>query len=624
MTVALSAIEGEGSQRLGLEVYEVGGSTPLGMVSEVIEADTDEPLSTIYEWSAAVPATAANAALLTKSRVVAIIRETEGELMRGRIDMRKTTIRGGQRLLLVGGPDISIELADDNTYRALIFDAEPLDDAVDTTLSGTSWTAVVSGTYNDITRRFENSTLAAVIYELAKHGHAYTRQTTTLRQIQFKDASEETLIRLQPLEQLTPALQTNPALGLIDSLELTEELHNVFNRIVPFGKADSGAILDLSSSDRSAPYTIQTHEAARPELVDLDNVSRSGDIPGTYDLTVYTLGAYIRHIEVECAGDSRGLLVVMSAADTAETACFDDIAANGRPMTRVLNVSAGVRRIRAWTLIAPAVGINRFTFKTSHTPTLPDYRVSVYSLNNVDQVNFIRGTASANGTSTTPSVDIATGALDLVIDVLGTSDSVPNAVGAGQTDLFPGGASLSFWGSSKENGTGGTVTMSWTTSNDLWNIAAFAIKPYPNPYIEDSTSVTAHGRRVKTLPLGDFNESFLGSLTAPANMIYDYAVDYLQKHKDGTLFYKATVTYLAQGARAWNIGDSMRVIYADAELGIDIDDVLVCVHRHAHYDENGYRKWTLTLADSFRKTEGNDEVLTEMKKRLDDIQNSQV
>lgn len=614
--IALSAPAGVGACRVGLDVYAVGASTPSGIVTEVIEADTDEDLVKVYGWSATVPASARNSELLQKSRIVAVIRETEGEVFRGRIERREITLKGDEKLLTVSGPSIDIELTDAFTYEGLLLDGETpaAAYAAAAALAETTWTTDIDVAAQPVSRRYDDASVTEVRRDLDSIFHAYSRLTTTLRELNVKSTSRETGIRLRQAESVGPELLSNPAIGLIDGMEIKEEAFNVWNRIVPFGSSKTvlnGVRFGLGQSNRASPYTIQSKFNSAPSLVGYLNAGAQ-----------VNTGTEQNGGNVAVAGMNTALIVNVNVFSTDVTDRCLFVFANGVQMTAHTEVTVGSTRTQVFYLLNPPQGTASLRFGFSSTNSTI-WRAGVWSLRDVYQAGSpIREVATATGSSTTPSVAVTSTVDDFVLDhMVRNSGAGSQSVGSGQTSVnnaaneassyeIPAGAS--------------STTMSWTlNTSDTWRIAAVSIKPSTSFYIEDSTSVTAHGRRTRALVFSDFLDA-IGSSQDAANTLYEKAVDYLQKHKDGTTFYTCSIAYLAQGARAWNIGDSLRVEYQDAELGIDIDDMLVCVGRKAHYDSDGVRHWTLTLADVFRTPEDDAQVIASIASDVQSLRFNQV
>lgn len=614
--IALSAAAGVGACRLGLEVYEVGASTPLGIVTQVIEADTDEQISKLYQWSAKVPASARNATLLTKSRVVAIIRETEGEVFRGRIEERTIDINGDEKVLTVSGPSIDAELSDAFTYEGLLLDSQTPSAAYSAAvaLAETSWAADVEVAASAVSRRWDDASVTNVRMDLDNIFHAYSRLTTTLRELNVKTSSRETGIRLRQTEKAGPELLMNPAIGLIDSMEIRDEAFNVYNRIVPFGSSKNvlnGIRFGIGASNRTSPYTIQSRVNSAPSFVAWG--AASGQVNSPAGQNVGT---------VEVAGLNTALITLLDVrSTTAGDRCVSAFA-NGSYMTLSSETTVGSHRYQVYYLLNPPAGSIslQFNFNSSNTTI---WGAETFSLRDVYQAGTpIRATSTATGTSTAPSVSVTSTDDDIVLDLmLRDSGAGSQTVGSGQTSVN----NLGNTAASYETPAGASsTTMSWTlNTSDTWRIIAVSVKGSESFYIEDSASVSAHGRRTRALIFSDFQDT-IGSSQEAANTLYEKAVDYLQKHKDGTAFYRCSVSYLAQGARAWNIGDSMRVEYQDADLDLNINDMLVCVGRRAKYDSDGVRHWTLTLADVFRTPQDDAQVISSIASDVQSLRVNQV
>lgn len=128
----------------------------------------------------------------------------------------------------------------------------------------------------------------------------------------------------------------------------------------------------------------------------------------------------------------------------------------------------GTRQVRTVVLAAPATGSNTVAIPLSGGSGSGTLLVQVSTYQDVDQTNPFAAFADAQ-TFGNPTVDIAsTATTDLVLDNCFNYSDATGTAGANQTeesDQNSGGASsVGSQFTSREAGTGGTVTMSWTPS----------------------------------------------------------------------------------------------------------------------------------------------------------------
>jgi hypothetical protein len=122
-----------------------------------------------------------------------------------------------------------------------------------------------------------------------------------------------------------------------------------------------------------------------------------------------------------------------------------------------------------------AAGTYAVSVNPPSTGGYTEYDVAILSKNGVHQTNdFSTSAATANGSGTTPTVDVSSAAGELVIDAC-TFGGNQSAMGAGQTERRLHATSTG-QGVSEEAGAA-TVTMSWTQSSADWVIAAVALEP---------------------------------------------------------------------------------------------------------------------------------------------------
>lgn len=128
--------------------------------------------------------------------------------------------------------------------------------------------------------------------------------------------------------------------------------------------------------------------------------------------------------------------------------------------------------------VAPASGAQNVVFTAAGN--MEHGAIEVVSLTGVDQTTPVGTEATAEGSSTTPSVAVSSAAGELVVDAVGGfSPAGSVAVGAGQTSRVENenwGGNDAAAGMSTEDGAA-SVTMSWTISSAPWSIVGVPFKP---------------------------------------------------------------------------------------------------------------------------------------------------
>jgi uncharacterized repeat protein (TIGR01451 family) len=163
-------------------------------------------------------------------------------------------------------------------------------------------------------------------------------------------------------------------------------------------------------------------------------------------------------------------------------------------------------RVEIWYLVAPNTGTNTITVtinKTGGGGNKLGVVVGAVDFTGADQTSPIRGSQTASGTSARPSVTIASGNSEMVLDTIATGTTVTATVAAGQTQRW-NAASTGNPASHDVLGVGSTqpgaasVTMSETLSaSTAWSDEAISIRPpgadlaiaksgSPNPVLQNN------------------------------------------------------------------------------------------------------------------------------------------
>ncbi|MGD9893886.1 MAG: hypothetical protein AB7U18_21595 [Dehalococcoidia bacterium] len=108
-----------------------------------------------------------------------------------------------------------------------------------------------------------------------------------------------------------------------------------------------------------------------------------------------------------------------------------------------------------------------------------------------------------------------------------------------------------------------STTFNWTISpSQTWEAYAWALNPALTYYIEDATSIAAHGPgkpRVKVLTLMDLTVDRIDDQVAIANALYDAAVSELERSKDPTDIVMGQPDYLPDDTIL--PGDALRFLF---------------------------------------------------------------
>lgn len=176
------------------------------------------------------------------------------------------------------------------------------------------------------------------------------------------------------------------------------------------------------------------------------------------------------------SGNNRVLVVGISLRTLTRT--VTSLTYGGTALTKIgsSNIRMGVE---LWRLVGPAVGTANIVATWSGSSDLVGWSGS---FTNVDQTTPTGAIFVSNGSSTTPSVTVASATGELVIDTVSTrGDAKSTTVGAGQTVICSGAlgnAGANGRGASSSEAGAASVVMSWTLGAiKAWEIAAVALKP---------------------------------------------------------------------------------------------------------------------------------------------------
>lgn len=579
---------------LGLDVYRAGVFQLT--VLEVFEAAIEEAVNEVTRWSAQVPAV--YTASVDLGDVVAIIREDEGEVFHGYVLSRTVNVsEGGEQVLTLTGMSLAVELVWGNTYYGMNL-IGTTGVAMDILLDDSGWTHDTEGGLMGSNFRADGMTLWAAAVQIATIAGGYLRDPgDDSRELVLTSLNPDSGILVRNVELVDPAIEH----GIITRLGgYNEDSANVVNRIVPFGASDEDAILDLSRSDRSSPYTIQTLIPTAPSIVDY---YYSDGTPASMSL--------------RSVGRNRlflGVWLWPNATDEVNEITVG--ATDGPGFTRLVRNTTGTRAVEVWYFRMPPKGDRGAADHEEGTVKFyPNYITSValpasiiFSLQDVFQETPIRtaaGSVAANGTSTTPGHTIASAIKDLV--VTGTTWASGTGTAAAGITVYPPTVVTAGILDRSSMGTmpgAASVNPTWTLSGSVaWKAFALSLQPALNYYIEDAASVAAYGLRVGILQAKDIH--LAGDMVADSNALYDYAVTMLERAKDPLIDYGDLGAVNLPAPATWAIGNTLAVQYrgVDADTGawLDIDADAILTGRTQRYDGQGLRHYGLRLASSLRR-----------------------
>lgn len=204
-----------------------------------------------------------------------------------------------------------------------------------------------------------------------------------------------------------------------------------------------------------------------------------------------------------CTGANRLLIVTVSCDLDGSDVAVSSITYAGVAMTQRIAVARGTLiKLALWYLAAPASGANNVVVTLASSQ---EFIAAATSFTGVHQTTALGTAASANGISTTPTVNVSSAADEVVLDGVSVNGPTSYTIGASQTQRWARTASnatpaaLVDARGSTETGAA-TTTMSWTLAlSDDWVIAAVPIKPAS---VAGSGTVTFTGTGDFTLGAG--------------------------------------------------------------------------------------------------------------------------
>lgn len=214
----------------------------------------------------------------------------------------------------------------------------------------------------------------------------------------------------------------------------------------------------------SKPGILASVRRASAGGVALENSAVGAVIDTSLTLSGFTVSGTNRYLLVSVANANNGYTIAVTYGGVSMT-LLDDAA----------NPSGAQRKSTLFGMVNPTSGSANVVVTSSSADGL----VAVATCwSGVDQSTPLGTIAKATGSSTTPSVNVSSGAGEVVVDAVSARSTNVLTVGASQTQIEHGLAGSNLRGASSSEDGAGTTTMSWSYSpSDVWATIAVPIKP---------------------------------------------------------------------------------------------------------------------------------------------------
>lgn len=232
------------------------------------------------------------------------------------------------------------------------------------------------------------------------------------------------------------------------------------------------------------------------------------------------------------------------------------VTCGGQALTKIgpsILHSGGARRMNVWRLISPPTGAQTVVVTNGGMDVTG---VAVNSWTVINTTTPFDGWATAQGSSVAPSVAVTSASGDTVADAVASHSTSALTPGGAQTELWDFTPIEGRFGGSHEAG-GASVTMSWTSGDEQWVIAAFNAK---KPGVDTGFLIAGSGANV--------DKSSGVPWTNPTNIVSDNA-----SGAQLTLDSSQHSDYLMSGSH--EVALPAGAIVAGFEIRLDLLDSLV-------------------------------------------------
>ena len=521
-----------GTGGIDVVVYDAAGAQ-VGAITHVVEPWIEEVVGELKVMSWLAPRSDAGVALATIGREVAIRREGEGFICRGKVVKREKRIdKDGGALVAFSCLSLGVELLKRSTYMGIVIDSQTPGGAIDEVLSGTGWTKLFAG-----------GTPVAIVNQATANLSA----SSSLALSNFAISGEDRLLIVDVAHVAddagphvdSPTFGGTPLTKLLEHKRATgnQRIERWFMIDPPVGTTDDVAG-SLSGVNQMESQVAASADDAfeNATVVTLTGIQALADdvdewvgvrFPGVALLQGVTIVEAHLEFVLDATGDNpdvdiwandvdnaaaftTGASNISGRVKTTATVAWDTAALGGDGATffptpdltaivqEIVNrVSWASGNAMAFMIQAGADSARDFApifwdgdanlapkliVAYQETPnTVAAGIVAAYCLTGVDQDAPFRGYNKADGSSTTPSVTPATQHGDFVLDGVVTGDlssATPNDSHTEETDVehSAGGSTLRLLGSTAD-ADDTTLPMEWTISpSGNWTSIASVIR----------------------------------------------------------------------------------------------------------------------------------------------------
>ncbi len=630
--------------RVRVDLYSAAGAKlDFPPLLNVLGFEYGQKPDQLGSFSVTVPADDTAAANLSHGQQLWFYVEDEGLVFKGIVDVLDVEVADGSQVLRATGSSLSLELLWKNTLLNLEFDAESLDDALDTLLTGTAFsrgdTLTPTVTY---TRRMDGLSKWQGLADLARYFGGHVREDLLDDEIDIDTFGDDSGLRFESFEAV-PATADASVVG-ISRLTKVAESREVWNTVIPVGEREGVAGAQLTLANLLAPRvesvtTTAFGTAATAHLVEMPATVASGDLllilfslANTSTVTTPSGWTLIGSKETNSAANF--LLFAKDAAGTEGGTTVDVVTSTSDEAV------AQVYRVLAAEWDGTLGSAVEFTADTTQLDSeqpdppgeTPSWGVGATTL-------FIAGYAAKLGAAE----DGEAAAAPTSYRELRTRQSSTSAEAAALS------SAARVYTTADEEDPG-----EFTRSSDQFNFVSFTIavkldavvggstpiQTAMGPdgeeyhYLEDATSVAAYGARTKVLQMKSVTPISVaesGFVTA-SSTLYQLANTWLQRHKDPQTVYELVpvgLKHISGGSPTFEVGQKARVSYrgvtnhgAGAAQWLAVNEDLWLMGYRRQFNADGVDTWSLEVSTVDRHVEDDAERMAQVYEAVFDLQSA--
>lgn len=604
-------------------VYDVDDTTLVGILPFVQPARTIRAVNQIGFFELTVPELHTYTNLIQYGRYVRVYYEGAGLRFRGIIeDWENAPSRDGVLLRRVWGRSLAAEASYESTYHGIKLQNVAASAGFTTILSRLpAWTATTTGTYQTQSGRYNLRTLFEAAVQYSERAMGYVRETWTPRQLELKNSYSDSGMVIGNVGAHSIVPSENASIAPIKETPHIRTSGDVFNRVVPYGRALANETFTLQRSTRTTPYTIHSMRENAPGIVDVQYYKgtvengEGGTVKDDVGNATFNLG------EIETAGDNRAVVVFIRLGEygtQTQTPDIGNITVGGRPAREVVTPriipTPGAAAIEDGIFAFVAVGVPRGTVAIGGVKSInAGLDIIAVSLEDVDQVSPVIAESSASGTASSVTRSLT---LDNTYErLLGFVVSKEEAGGVASINFTAGTEIINttainseqYAVATKTGVTGSQAIAANFASSSGYGIALLRINPSRTFYIEDAASIAAKGGipRVKILADVEITGGDPNNEVNLANQLYDKARYFLETHTNPREFYRTIPEHLPNDQVL--PGDSFRFLFAglvEDESGrrlwkqVDNTQILLAIEENLEENRRSWRLLHSTVLDT--------------------------